>query len=106
MVNAGAAERASATSSGSWRCCSMRKVLNRSLAFAILSVAATVGATAQQSAPAAAPPVSTAPVTMGDWVTSISLQGTPRYKTGFAHFDYVNPNAPKAGAVKLNSNDQ
>ena len=32
---------------------------------------------------------------------SFALYGTPKYKDGFAHFDYVNPDAPKGGAIKL-----
>lgn len=30
-----------------------------------------------------------------------SSSGTPRYADGFAHFDYVNPEAPKAGEVSM-----
>ncbi len=37
----------------------------------------------------------------GDWQTGTSLIGTPHYQSGFAHFDYVNANAPKGGTVKL-----
>ncbi|GHV75495.1 ABC transporter substrate-binding protein [Spirochaetia bacterium] len=33
--------------------------------------------------------------------TGITMRGTPKYKPGFTHFDYVNPNAPKGGAVTL-----
>ena len=32
---------------------------------------------------------------------ALSLFGTPKYKAGFAHFDYVNPNAPKGGTARL-----
>lgn len=32
---------------------------------------------------------------------SIALYGTPKYEDGFAHFDYVNPKAPKGGTLKL-----
>ena len=31
---------------------------------------------------------------------ALSLFGDPKYKPGFAHFDYVNPNAPKRGEVR------
>ncbi len=31
----------------------------------------------------------------------LSLYGECKYKPGFTHFDYVNPDAPKGGAVKL-----
>jgi microcin C transport system substrate-binding protein len=33
----------------------------------------------------------------------IALYGDLKYKPGFTHFDYVNPDAPKGGAVKFNS---
>ncbi|GHV30692.1 ABC transporter substrate-binding protein [Spirochaetia bacterium] len=33
--------------------------------------------------------------------TSITMRGEPKYKPGFTHFDYVNPDAPKRGAVTL-----
>jgi microcin C transport system substrate-binding protein len=33
----------------------------------------------------------------------IALHGTPKYPAGFAHFDYVNPDAPKGGDLHLSS---
>jgi microcin C transport system substrate-binding protein len=35
------------------------------------------------------------------WRHGLSLFGDLRYPPGFKHFDYVNPQAPKAGAVRL-----
>ncbi|MBX9635907.1 MAG: extracellular solute-binding protein, partial [Magnetospirillum sp.] len=32
---------------------------------------------------------------------AIAMHGTPKYKAGFAHFDYVNPAAPKGGELRL-----
>jgi microcin C transport system substrate-binding protein len=32
---------------------------------------------------------------------SFSLRDTPKYKDGFTHFDYVNPDAPKGGSITL-----
>lgn len=32
---------------------------------------------------------------------AIAMHGTPKYQAGFAHFDYVNPDAPKGGTVHL-----
>ncbi len=32
---------------------------------------------------------------------AIAMHGQPKYPPGFPHFDYVNPNAPKAGSVRL-----
>jgi microcin C transport system substrate-binding protein len=34
---------------------------------------------------------------------ALSLIRPPRYPAGFAHFDYVNPDAPKGGILKLSS---
>ncbi|HEX7005601.1 MAG TPA: extracellular solute-binding protein [Alphaproteobacteria bacterium] len=31
----------------------------------------------------------------------IAMYGEPKYEDGFTHFDYVNPDAPKGGSVKL-----
>ena len=31
----------------------------------------------------------------------VALWGTPKHQDGFAHFDYVNPDAPKGGTLKL-----
>lgn len=34
---------------------------------------------------------------------AIALHGTPKYKADFKHVDYVNPNAPKGGILKLSA---
>jgi microcin C transport system substrate-binding protein len=34
------------------------------------------------------------------WLHGLSLFGDLKYPTGFKHFEYVNPNAPKGGAVR------
>jgi microcin C transport system substrate-binding protein len=34
---------------------------------------------------------------------AIALHGEPKYEAGFKNFDYVNPNAPKAGTLVLHS---
>lgn len=75
----------------------------RSLAFALALVTGAVPALAQQSpapseAPQAAPAAaSEAPV----FRSATSLLGEPKYPADFKHFDYVNPNAPKGGAVRF-----
>lgn len=33
--------------------------------------------------------------------TSLAMHGEAKYPSGFSHFDYVNPNAPKGGTLKL-----
>lgn len=56
----------------------------------------TLGLTA--AAQAAGPTAQTVPPhpTVG-----IAMHGTPKYGDGFSHFDYVNPDAPKGGDVRL-----
>jgi len=39
----------------------------------------------------------------GIWVHAASVNGTPKYPEGFAHFDYVNTAAPKAGLLRLSA---
>ena len=34
---------------------------------------------------------------------AIAMHGEPKYPAGFTHFDYVNPNAPKGGELRLAS---
>ncbi|MDP1725019.1 MAG: extracellular solute-binding protein [Alphaproteobacteria bacterium] len=41
------------------------------------------------------------PVLASTELTSISLYGTPKYSNDFKNFDYVTPNAPKGGAIRL-----
>jgi microcin C transport system substrate-binding protein len=48
---------------------------------------------AAQAAPGAAPL----------WRHGLALLEEPRYAEGFKHFDYVNPAAPKAGAVRISA---
>lgn len=34
-------------------------------------------------------------------VHGLAMHGTPKYKKGFQHFEYVNPDAPKGGMLKM-----
>jgi len=38
------------------------------------------------------------------WRHAVSLMGEPQYPADFKYFDYVNPNAPKGGTVRLAAN--
>ena len=40
----------------------------------------------------------------GVWIHATSLSQAPKYAEGFAHFDYVNPDAPKGGTVRIGTN--
>ena len=37
----------------------------------------------------------------GEWLHATSLVDKPRYPPDFAHFNYVNPDAPKGGVVRM-----
>ena len=43
------------------------------------------------------------PVQAQDAMQGIALHGTPKYAPGFTHLDYVNPDAPKGGELRLAS---
>jgi len=43
------------------------------------------------------------PAKNGPWLHATSLIGEPKYPEGFKHYDYVNPDAPKGGVVRLSS---
>ena len=43
------------------------------------------------------------PAQNGEWHHATSLVGEPKYPAGFAHFDYVNVDAPKGGLVRLDA---
>src|SRR5687768_16126500 len=36
-----------------------------------------------------------------NWMHANALTGDPKYPEGFAHFDYVNPDAPKGGIARF-----
>lgn len=36
-----------------------------------------------------------------EWLQAASLGASPKYKAGFTHFDYANPEAPKGGTVRF-----
>jgi microcin C transport system substrate-binding protein len=64
-----------------------------------------VGLAANRAAPLAVLAIlalsSAALAAEGEWRHGLSLMGTPRYAPDFKHFDYVNPNAPKGGLVRM-----
>lgn len=42
----------------------------------------------------------------GQWVHAYAAYGEPKYPKGFAHFEYVNPDAPKGGVLRLRNPDR
>jgi microcin C transport system substrate-binding protein len=63
----------------------MRSLQTTLLALAAVAVLGTATASAEDA----------------DWRVGLSLIGTPKYQAGFTRFDYVNPDAPKGGTLRL-----
>jgi microcin C transport system substrate-binding protein len=42
----------------------------------------------------------------GQWVHAYAAYGEPKYPKGFAHFEYVSPDAPKGGVLRLRNPDR
>ncbi len=63
----------------------------------LIAAAFAIALTAFMAAP---PPAAAQSVTP---VHGLAMHGAPKYPAGFKHFDYVNPNAPKGGEVRLHS---
>ncbi len=80
----------------------MMRISTAIAALAILAASAA-GASAQdasaQQGPDGLPPP-------GPWQHAISLIGQPGYPADFKHFNYVNPDAPKGGAIRMPSYSQ
>ena len=78
-----------------------RRSLLTTAAFALaarrLPVPAWIGPAAAQDQP---PPSTASPGTTKNWRHGLSLFGDLKYQPGFAHFEYVNPSAPKTGIAR------
>jgi microcin C transport system substrate-binding protein len=66
----------------------------------LLTVSLALGALVALALPASADDAKP-PQPPGDWQTGTSILEQPRYPADFAHFNYVNPDAPKGGSVRL-----
>ena len=66
------------------------------------SHAGAVRSEAPASGPPAGVPTANAPV----WSHAFAVFGEPKYPAGFAHYDYVNPDAPKRGTLNLGNPDR
>lgn len=51
-------------------------------------------------------PVQAAPVPTGTWEHAIAAYVAPKYPRDYTHFEYVNPDAPKGGVLKLPNPDR
>ena len=67
--------------------------------------AATVN-TASPAAPVAPSDGGAGNDTIGRWVHAFAAYGTPKYGPDYTHFEYVNPNAPRGGTLRLRNPDR
>ena len=79
----------------------MRAALTAVLLFLLLPAAAPAQDSAAPEAESRQPEAAAAPATEARTVHAIAMHGEPKYPPGFAHFDYVNPDAPKGGTLRL-----
>jgi microcin C transport system substrate-binding protein len=85
-----------------------RTLLARLMLVLACAFAAAAGGPAGAQAPAATPAPSDAPapVQTGVWTHAISAFVPPKYPAGFHHFEYVDPDAPKGGVLRLGNPDR
>lgn len=67
--------------------------------------AAAAPAAAEAPRPAASA-AEAGPEVPAGWVHALAAYTTPKYPPGFAHFDYVNPQAPRGGTLYLGNPDR
>ena len=73
----------------------------RRLSFSVLTAPLAFSGAAAQAAAAAATDTYT-----GRWVHAFAAYGPPAKGSDFTHFDYVNPQAPKGGTLRLKNPDR
>lgn len=80
-------------------------ILASTLASLSLLIPTAQAATSVAALPAPAASVA-APLNTGRWMHAFAAYTEPKYPAGFAHFDYVNPQAPKGGTLNLRNPDR
>lgn len=75
-------------------------------ALAALAASRSAGAAAPSTAAAAPADAAGAVPEGGRWVHALAAFGEPKYAPGFAHFEYVRPDAPKGGMLRLRNPDR
>ena len=82
----------------------MKTLLRSGLLSLLFSLAAF--APAGGAEPAAADAPASAAQATARWVHAYAAYGEPKYGPGFDHFEYVNPQAPKGGTLRLKNPDR
>ena len=83
-------------------------LLPAALVIALIAATSSAHSAAPATPPSAAAPAasSSAAAVVGTWTHAYAAFGQPKYARGFEHFDYVNPAAPKGGALYLRNPDR
>jgi peptide/nickel transport system substrate-binding protein/microcin C transport system substrate-binding protein len=76
------------------------------LAALLLPLLCALGAGPALAAVAAAPARPASGAAAGPWVHAHAAYGAPKYGAAFAHFEYVDPQAPKGGTLYLRNPDR
>lgn len=79
----------------------MRAALTAVLLVLLLPAAASAQDSAAQAAERRQSEAAAAPAADARTVHAIAMHGEPKYPPDFPHFDYVNPDAPKGGTLRL-----
>ncbi len=80
--------------------------LFRSAIFLSIAALGGAGGVIAKSIPAASPQLPSTPIQTGVWTHAISAYQPPKYPANYTHFEYVNPNAPKGGRLRLANPDR
>ena len=86
-------------------CSDLDQARRRLTALLLASPLAGTVQSAQGPSTAVAAPDDASPLT-GRRVHSFAAHGSPKYGPDFKHFDYVEPNAPKGGTLRLRNPDR
>lgn len=89
----------------------MFSIRPRHIGLLVLALSLLAPPAALPASPPAATPLPPAvgdspPDAAGAWVEGAALYGAPKYKPGFSHLDYVNPDAPRGGTLYLPNPDR
>ena len=82
----------------------MSVALRRGLLGLLLGACAAVHAASAATPSALQASAQTAPA--GEWAHAYAAFGAPKYPPGFDHFEYVNPEAPRGGTLRLKNPDR
>jgi len=82
---------------------SRRTIIRTGILAAAAPALGRLGLPVSRPAAAQAQPAPQGAPATPQWRHGLALLDEPRYAEGFTHFDYVNPDAPKAGAVRISA---